>query len=424
MEHRLARRAQAVGASLIRQMFVYAQTDLTKNGIPQYVSLGVGVPSFALPEYTARELSRAVLEYRDRINKYVLGLGLPELNQAVATKLKSAGIDADPEREILITAGSAGGLSWAFQTLIDIGDDVILPSPAYSNHVDGVKIAGGVPVPVPLIEDDGYRLDVGAIQRAITGKTKAIVFSNPSNPTGAVFPEEDLRAVGEIARRHNLYVLEDNAYAFLTYDGIKHFSLAAVPELRDSVLSFFTASKEDAMTGFRVGWVVTNTFLIEKMFAMQDQFIISPSSISEYGALFAITGPQDHVEYFRQELSRRRDLICSRLDRLEGVFSYIRPQGTYYVFPRLSQTILDSEVKLTGKATERFQEIPEKWRTKDSALALALLYEAGVVTVPGIAFGPQGEDHLRFSFAAEERDINEAFNRIERWLMERALIKF
>jgi len=421
MEHKIARRAQDVGASLIRQMFVYAQTDLTKNGIPQYVSLGVGVPSFALPDYTARELSRAVLEYRDRINKYVLGLGLPELNQAVARKLKSNGIYADAEREILITAGSAGGLSWAFQTLVDIGDEVILPSPAYSNHVDGVKIAGGVPVYVPLVEDDGYRLDVGAIQRAITRKTKAIVFSNPSNPTGAVFPEDDLRVVGEMARRHNIYVLEDNAYAFLTYDGIRHFSLAAVPELRENVLSFFTASKEDAMTGFRVGWVVTNPFLIEKMFAMQDQFIISPSSISEYGALFALTGPQDHVEYFRQELSRRRDLICSRLDRLQGVFSYQRPQGAYYVFPRLSQEILDREVRLTGKAAERLKEIPTRWRTKDTALALALLYEAGVVTVPGISFGPEGENHIRLSFAGEEKDINEAFDRIENWLMERSL---
>jgi len=416
MEHRIARRAQDVGASLIRQMFVYAQADLRKNGIPQYVSLGVGVPSFALPEYTARELSRAVLEYRDKINTYVLGLGLPELNQAVAMKLKSDGINANPDREILITAGSAGGLSWAFQTLVDIGDEVILPSPAYSNHVDGVKIAGGIPVHVPLLEDHRYRLDVGAIQRAITEKTKAIVFSNPSNPTGAVFPEEDLRAVGGIARRHNLYVLEDNAYAFVTYDGIKHFSLVAVPEFRDNVLSFFTASKEDAMTGFRVGWAVTNPFLIEKMFAMQDQFIISPSSISEYGALFALTGPQDHVEYFRQELSRRRDLICSRLDRLQGVFSYQRPQGAYYVFPRFSQPILDSEVRLTGKAAERFKEIPERWRTKDTAVALALLYEAGVVTVPGISFGPEGENHIRLSFAGEERDINEAFDRIEGWL--------
>ncbi len=416
MEHRIARRAQDVGASLIRQMFVYA------NDVPGYVSLGVGVPSFALPKYTARELASAVTKYRGGINKYVLGLGLPELNQAVARKLESNGIQADPKREILITAGSAGGLSWAFQTLVDTGNEVILPSPAYSNHVDGVKIAGGIPVYVPLLEDDGYRLDVKRIEEAVTERTKAILFSNPSNPTGAVFPEEDLRALGEIARRKDLYILEDNAYAFLTYDRTQHFSLASVPELRDNVLSFFTASKEDAMTGFRVGWVVTNSFLIEKLFSMQDQFVISPASISEYGALFALTGRQGHVKYFRQELSRRRDVMCERLDRLSNIFTYTKPQGAYYVFPRLGGRILEREFQLTDKAQVRLQEIPERLRTKDTTLALALLFEAGVVTVPGIAFGPEGESHLRLSFAGERKDIDEGFDRIEHWLMERSLV--
>lgn len=409
MKYTFSDRAQNIGASLIRQMFNYAARD-----VQGYVSLGVGVPSFRLPEHVRTQLSNDI-ENDPNINKYVLGRGLPALNKAVAQKLERKGIYVNPERGILTTAGSAGGIFCTLMTVIDNGDEVIVPSPAYSNHVEVIRFAGGNPVYIPLLETAGWRLDLNAIERAITERTKAIVLCNPSNPTGALFAEADLRTVGELARKRNLLVLEDDAYEFLTYDGNQHFSLASVPGLKDNVIAFFTPSKEYAMTGFRAGWVIANNAIIDKVFDVQDQNYICAPSISQYAALAALTGPQDNVEQFRRELSRRRDIICERLERLP-IFDYQKPQGAYYVFPRLSQGFLERRSSLNGKASERLKEIPERFRTKDTKLALELLYDAGVVTVPGISFGPQGENHLRFSFAAEERDIQEAFDRIERWL--------
>jgi len=409
MTYRFSERAQNIGASLIRQMFNYAARD-----VQGYISLGVGVPSFPLPKHVATELA-ATITSNPHINKYFLGKGLPPLSQAVAKKLERKNIYVDPEREILTTAGSAGGIFCTLMAIVEEGDEVIVPSPAYSNHTEVIRFAGGKPIYVPLLEDKRWQLDINGIGNAITDRTKAIVICNPSNPTGAIFPEKDLRAVGEMVRERDLYILEDDAYEFLTYDG-SHFSLRSVPELKDWVISFFTPSKEHAMTGFRVGWVVGNTDLIDKVFDVQDQNYICAPSISQYAALAALTGPQDHVEQFKKELSRRRDVICGRLDRLSSALDYQKPQGAYYVFPRLHQDVLERKARVNGKASERLEEIPERLRTRDTELALKLLYDVGVVTVPGISFGPEGENHLRFSFAAEEEVIQETFDRIEKWL--------
>ncbi len=410
MEYRFSSRAWGMSASLIRQMFNYA------GDVPGAVSLGVGVPSFSLPTYVAKAAAEA-LRNDPHINKYVLGRGLPELNRAVAEKLEKSGIEGvDPETEILTTTGSAGGIFCTTLAVVDYGDDVVVPSPAYSNHIEGIRFAGGKPVYVPLIESEGWRLDVDGIERAITERTKAIVLCNPANPTGAVFPEYDMRAVGEIAKERDLLIFEDNAYAFLTYGDNKHFSLTSVPELRDNVIAFFTPSKEHAMTGFRVGWVVANGEVIRKVFDIQDQNYICAPKLSQYIALVALTGPQDHVEAFRRELAHRRSIMCARLDRIPG-FTYQIPQGAYYVFPRLDQTLLSREI--TDKiARRRWEEIPEEFQTPDTTTALNILYEAGVVTVPGISFGPQGEGHLRLSFSGEEKDIIEALDRIEKWVVQ------
>ncbi len=408
--NRLSRRAKDIEASLIRQMFNYAAE------VPEHVSLGVGIPPFPLPDYVRERFAEEIQRNPD-INKYTLGKGLPVLNQAVARRLQEKGVYVDPGTEVLTTAGSAGGIYCTIMAIVDPNDDVIIPSPAYSNHVEVVRFAGGNPIYVPLVEDKGWRLDIDAIERAITDNAKAIVITNPSNPTGAVFPEEDLRAIGEIARRRNLYVLEDDAYDFLTYDGRRHFSLASVPELRENVVAFFTASKEHAMTGGRVGWVVGPKSIIDKDFDIQDETYICPPSFSQFAALIALTGSQDHVEYFRQEFLKRRNAISSRLDRLNDFVDYQKPQGAYYVFPRLQQPLLQDSSKLKGDVAGRWERISERFRTKDTRLALRLLYEAGVVTVPGISFGPQGENHLRLSFAPEEKVIHEAFDRIERWLV-------
>ncbi len=413
MQYRFSRRAQRTDASLIRRMFNYAAD------VPGHVSLGVGIPPFEMPWYVTYSLNEALQKNASQINKYTLGKGLPPLNEAVAEKLAKKGIAADPKREILTTAGAAGGIFCTFTALIDEGDEVVMPSPAYANHIDVTVFSGGVPVHVPLVEAQGYRLNIKAVRDAVTEKTKAIVICNPSNPTGTVFPEEDLRAVGEIARENNLIVFEDNAYEFLTYGGTRHFSLASVPEYKDYVVAFFSSSKEHAMTGLRVGWVVANEEVVEKAFGVQDLNYICPPSVSQYAALAALTGPQDHVEEFRQEFARRRDVMCGRLDEMPEFFRYAKPDGAYYVFPRLSEDVL-ARCSPKGKAQKRFGEIQGKFQTADTAVALDLLYDVGVVAIPGIAFGPEGKGHLRFSFAAGEGDIHESFDRMGSYFMRAA----
>ena len=407
MDYRFSERTEKLSPSLIRQMYNFALEDISG-----FVSLGVGVPSFPLPEHISRGLADK-LRYDPNINKYALGRGLSELNSEFAKKLKRKGIEIDSEREVLTTTGSAGGIFCTLMALVAEGDEVIIPDPAYSNHIECVRFAGGIRIHTPLIENEEWRLDTEAIKNSIGNKTKAIVLCNPSNPTGAVFPEEDLRKVGEIARSNGLYLLEDNAYEFLTFDGRDHFSLQSVSRDRDNVISFFTPSKEHAMTGFRVGWVVAHPKVIDKVFAVQDQNYICAPSISQHAALVALQGPQDHVNGFREELARRREVMCQGLDNLAEFLNYQRPHGAYYVFPRI---IRSRDTEINENAKRRLKEIPERFRTRDTELALDLLYEAGVVTVPGISFGPAGENHLRLSFAGEESDIQEAFDRINNWL--------
>lgn len=407
MNYRFSQRMENLSASLIRQMYNFALSD-----IPGFVSLGVGVPSFRLPKYISEELTRAVLD-DSSINKYVLGRGLFELNLEFAKKLGRENVCIDPEREIITTAGSAGGIFCTLMAIIDKGDEVIIPSPAYSNHIEVIKFAGGTPIYTRLIENESWKLDTKGIEDKITNRTKAIILCNPSNPTGATFTEENLRFVGEVARSENLYVLEDNAYRFAIFDGKEHFTLTSVPEFRDNTIAFFTPSKEYAMSGFRVGWVVARPEVIDRVFDVQDQNYICAPSISQRAALIALKGPQECVEGFKSELQRRRDVMCHRLDELSGVFEYQTPRGAYYVFPRIK---VKKVGELNGKARKRLEQIPERFRTKDTELALKLLYESGVVTVPGISFGPNGENHLRLSFAGETASIQEAFDRIERWI--------
>lgn len=408
MQYRFSRRVEGIGPSLIRQMFNYA------SEVPNSVSLGVGIPPFEMPQYVKGRLAEAV-NSDPHVNKYTLGNGLPPLNEAFARKLEKKGVYADPKREVLTTAGAAGGIFCTFMALIDDGDEVVLLSPAYSNHISVTRFAGGVPIHIPLAEDKGWKVEPELVEDTITPRTKALVVCNPSNPTGTVFPKEDLLRIGEIAKERGVVVFEDNAYDSIVYEG-EHFSLASNPDFKDNVVAFFSSSKEHAMTGLRIGWVVANSKVIDRVFAVQDQNYICPPSLSQYAALAAMQGPQNHVEEFRQEFARRRELMCQRLDKIG--FEYQRPQGAYYVFPKLPEGILEKEPR-NKKAWERFREIPEEFRTADTAVALDLLFDEGVVTVPGISCGPYGENHLRFSFAAEEKHINEAFDRTERWLRRR-----
>lgn len=389
----LSERVRSITVSPIKEMAILAAE------VPDTVSLGWGLPDFRTPEHIRQAIAEEVL-HEPTMGKYSHPKGVPALRQAIAGRLREKhGLELDPDNELLITAGSMAALLASMLAVVEPGDEVVLLSPCFSSHQEQVRLAGGIPVFVPLIEQEGWRLDVDGVAGAITPRTKALVVCSPANPTGTVFAEADLRRIAEVAVEHELFVISDEAYAFLVYDDHPFFSLDRIPELKDNLIGCYSFSKEYAITGLRVGYVHAPRRIIDNVLKVHDAFVICAPTLGQLAVLAALSGPQDCVGQFRAAFARRRDLICRRLAQLNEVragtvrCSFQVPQGAYYVFPRFQGLGFGS-----------------------IELSLRLLYEAKVVTVPGIAFGSEGEDHLRLSFCGSEEGIAEAFDRIEAWL--------
>lgn len=345
---------------------------------------------------TPQHINDAVIE---AINKGLTGgysqrEGLPELREEIVKKLKrDNNIDADIS-QIIVTVGAIEGLAASVLASIDPGDEVILPTPTYSTHITQVKLASGVPVLVPLIEEKNFALDVEAIKKAITSKTKAIMFCTPSNPTGTVFPENTLRKLGKIVLEHNLTVITDEAYEYFTFDDARHFSMASIPELRKNVITNYTFTKTYAMTGWLIGYIHADEDIITQIKKAHIPLAICAPVASQYAAIATLKDSQGCVEEFRLYYLKARNLMCERLDRLNSVFEYIKPKGSYLMFP-----------KSLGE------------RGNDSIIfSKNLLKETRVSTTPGVAFGPNGENHIRLSFCVHEEMINKAFDRMKTYL--------
>jgi aminotransferase len=291
----------------------------------------------------------------------------------------------------MVTVGAIEGLAAAVMAVVDPGDEVILPTPTYSTHIRQVVIASGKPVLVPTVEEEGFLFDTERIRRAVTPRTRAIMYCSPSNPTGTVFTEKQLRELAGIALEHNLTVITDEAYEYFTYDGCEHFSIASIPEMRKHAISCYTFTKTYAMTGWRIGYLHANEELMPQIAKAHIPLAICAPVVSQYAALAALQGPQDCVTAFRDHYRAARDLMCSRLDRMGSVFEYQKPRGSYLMFPRI---LLDE-----GRDSATFCK--------------RLLREGRVSTTPGVAFGPTGEGHLRLSFCVPEEEINKAFDRME-----------
>lgn len=319
--------------------------------------------------------------------------GLPELREEIVKKLKRDNhIDADIS-QLIVTVGAVEGLAASIMAVIDPGDEVILPSPTYSTHITQVRLAAGIPVLVPLIEKENFALDLELVKRAINPKTKAIMLCTPGNPTGTVFSEDQLRELGKIALEYNLSIITDEAYEYFTFDDNKHFSIASVPEMKDHVITNFTLTKTYAMTGWRIGYLHASGEMIAQIKKVHIPFAICAPVVSQYAAIAALKGPQDCVEDFRQHYLKARNLMCERLSRLNSVFEYNKPGGSYLMFPKLLN-----------------------YQAKDSLeFSKDLLDKAKVSTTPGIAFGGSGEGHIRLSFCVSEDMINKAFDRMGKY---------
>lgn len=355
------------------------------------VSLTWGLPSFRTPEYIREGVSRRLAEDADA-GKYTLPDGLPELRELVASRHQAeTGLTVSADDNVLISAGNMQGLNTLFHTMLDPGDEIILTDPCFASHIQQIKLFSGKPVYWPLNEEQDWQLNIDLLPSLITDKTQAIVLVSPSNPTGKIFTREELMQVGEIAVQHRLLVIIDDPYSDFLYDHKeKYFNLASVEAFREHVVYLYSFSKSCAMSGWRLGYMVMPAELKHEALKVHDATMICAPRISQLAGIVALSEPSDHREQFSAILKGRRELICQRLDDTQHIFSSHKPEGAYYVFPRIL--------------------VPH---TNSREFAIDLLNNAMVAITPGGAFGPSGEHHVRMTYCVDEDTINLAFDRIQ-----------
>lgn len=380
-------RTQKIDLSPIKQI------ELMASKIPDVISLAQGIPSFDTPEVVKKAAIKAL--NKGLVAKYSLTYGLPELRETIEEKLAEEGMYYDFENEIVVTAGSIEGITASLITIIDgKKNEVVLFSPCYASYAEAVKVAGGKPVFVNLDEKNGWSVDFDALTKKITANTAGILFANPNNPTGTIIGREDLVRIAELAEKKKFYIITDEVYKdflFDDYAGRSFFSLAQIPGLRKRVIRVFSLSKAYAMTGWRIGFVHSDAEVIGEIVKVHDALVTCAPVISQYAAIAALDFADGDIGRFRDEYARRRDITMAHLDDLSEFFSYQKPKGAYFVFPKL---------------------LPKRdsWQ-----FTYDLLEKAGVAVVPGAAFGPNGESHIRISFGRTEKDIDRAFERIKKY---------
>ncbi|MBX9719468.1 MAG: pyridoxal phosphate-dependent aminotransferase, partial [Microbacteriaceae bacterium] len=323
--------------------------------------------------------------------------GLPELREAVAEKtLRDSGLDAGAGR-VIITNGGKQAVFQAFATIVDDGDEVLLPAPYWTTYPEVVRLAGGVPVEVFAGADQNYLVTVEQLEAARTPRTKVLLFVSPSNPTGSVSSPEQTRAIGEWALQHGIWVISDEIYQALTYDGVRAVSIVeAVPELAEQCILVNGVAKTYAMTGWRVGWMVGPADIIAAASNLQSHLSSNVANISQRAAIAALTGPQDAVATMREAFDRRRRVAVAELNRIPGMVTPT-PTGAFYVYPDVSGLL--------------HREWKGSMPTTSLELADLVLEHAEVAAVPGEAFGPSG--YLRFSYALGDADLLEGIQRLQ-----------
>jgi aspartate aminotransferase len=360
------------------------------------ISYAAGEPDFATPSHIVEAASRAVLDPKNY--KYTPAAGLPELREAIAAKtLRDSGLEVSPA-QVIVTNGGKQAVYQSFATLLDPGDEVLLPTPYWTTYPEAIRLAGGVPVEVFAGSDQGYLVTVEQLEAARTERTKVLLFVSPSNPTGAVYSAEQTKAIGEWAESHGLWVITDEIYQNLTYDGVRAISIVeAVPALADRTILVNGVAKTYAMTGWRVGWMVGPADAIKGAANLQSHLSSNVSNISQRAAIEALNGPQDAVEEMRLAFDRRRKTIVAGLNAIDGIVCPT-PEGAFYVYPDVTGLLGRSWGGVTP--------------TTSLELADLILDQAEVAAVPGEAFGPSG--FLRLSYALGDQPLAEGIERLQR----------
>ena len=395
---RISRRIAAIAESAT--LAVDGKAKALKAAGRPVIGFGAGEPDFPTPDYIVKAAADAAAKPAN--HRYTPTPGLPELRDAIVAKtLRDSNyvITAD---QVLVTNGGKQSVYQSFASIIDPGDEVILPSPFWTTYPECIKLAGGISVEVFADETQNYLVTVDQLEAARTPKTKALLFCSPSNPTGSVYSAEQVKAIGQWALAHGIWVISDEIYEHLLYDGATAPSLpVVVPEMADQTIIINGVAKTYAMTGWRVGWMIGPKDVIKAATNLQSHLTSNVSNVSQRAAIAAVTGDLTAVHEMGVAFDRRRKLIVDLLNKIPGV-TCPTPTGAFYVYPSV-KGVLGKEIR--GKRPQTSAE-----------LATLILDEVEVAAVPGEAFGPSG--YLRFSYALSDDDIVEGIGRVAKLLSE------
>jgi aspartate aminotransferase len=362
------------------------------------IGFGAGEPDFPTPDYIVEAARRACAQ--PRFHKYTPAAGLPELREAIAAKTARDSGLVVPASQVLVTNGGKHAVYEAFATLLDPGDEVLLPTPYWTTYPEAITLAGGVPVPVRTDETSGYRATVEQLEASCTARTKVLLFVSPSNPTGAVYPPEQVAEIGRWAAGRGLWVITDEIYEHLVYGDARFVSMPVVaPELADTCLVLNGVAKTYAMTGWRVGWMIGPADVIKAAANLQSHLTSNVCNVAQAAALAAVSGDLAAVAQMRAAFDRRRKVMSAMLNEVPGVVCPL-PEGAFYCYPSV-QGVLG-------------QDIAGQQPQTSAQLAELLLDEVDVAVVPGEAFGTDG--YFRLSCALGDADLEEGVARVAKLL--------
>lgn len=386
---------------------VHASTTLAVDSLAKQmkedgynvIRFGTGEPDFNTPDNINMAAIAAICDGK---TKYTPAAGIPALRKAIAKQLQDdCGLSYD-YTQIVVASGAKHSVYIALAAITNPGDEIIIPAPFWVSYYEMVKMTGGVPVIVTAGEESGFKVTASQIEAAITDKTKCLMLNNPSNPTGMIYSKDELKSIAEVCVKHDLYILADEIYYKLIYDGIEFTSIASLgDEVKERCLLINGVSKSYAMTGWRIGYCAANKQLAKIMSNYLSHSTGAPSTISQWAAVEAINGPQQSCEEMRKAFEERRDYIVQRMNSIPGV-SCIKPNGAFYVMMNIE--------KLIGRT------LGGKLITNDDDFAVAFLESAYVATVPCSGFGMK--NFIRWSYAASMDNIKEALDRLEKFLAQ------
>ena len=395
---RISSRIAAIAESAT--LAVDAKAKALKAAGRPVIGFGAGEPDFPTPDYIVSAAASAAAVPAN--HRYTPTPGLPDLRDAIVAKTKRDSNYEITADQVLVTNGGKQSVYQAFATIIDPGDEVILPSPFWTTYPECIKLAGGKAIEVFADESQNYLVSVEQLEAARTPKTKALLFCSPSNPTGSVYSPEQVKAIGEWALKNKVWIIADEIYEHLLYDGAKAPSMpVVVPGLADSTIIINGVAKTYAMTGWRVGWMIGPKDVIKAATNLQSHLTSNVSNVSQRAAIAALTGDLSAVHKMGEAFDRRRKLIVGLLNEIPG-FECPMPTGAFYVYPSVKGALGKT---IRGKVAKTSAE-----------LATIILDEVEVAAVPGEAFGPSG--YLRFSYALGDQDIVEGIGRIKKLITE------